>query len=205
MTKNIKIAKAENLQYIASSYGWSENMTIYRPIIAKDSGFHLLGDYFQKTKKNEEIIDDIYIISDPSEENTAYPIDFELVWSSLEADKSTIEKVTFWKPIAPIGFVALGSIVNIGFEKPKTDIMKCIKIELLESSKPILSFTDRGSGSKNNMQIFTSKSNNKINPGTFTIVQHSNMSTVIPKEIHLYSLATDNILIVVEPLELIVI
>eukprot|EP01104_Vermistella_antarctica_P012557 TRINITY_DN3666_c0_g1_i1.p1 TRINITY_DN3666_c0_g1~~TRINITY_DN3666_c0_g1_i1.p1 ORF type:complete len:421 (-),score=31.85 TRINITY_DN3666_c0_g1_i1:157-1359(-) len=53
------------------------------------------------------------------------PIDFEPVWN----DKGTCGKFnnfSLWKPVAPGGYVAMGCVVNCGYEKPYVDSVRCV-------------------------------------------------------------------------------
>ncbi|OUS49212.1 hypothetical protein BE221DRAFT_188456 [Ostreococcus tauri] len=57
---------------------------------------------------------------------TAYPIDFENIWTSDNKD------VSFWKPIAPAGYAAIGNIVTKSIEKPSTECVVCVREALTD-------------------------------------------------------------------------
>ena len=55
---------------------------------------------------------------------TAFPSGFENIWTSDKND------VSFWKPIAPDGYVAVGNVVAASAEMPSTDCVVCVREDL---------------------------------------------------------------------------
>jgi len=59
---------------------------------------------------------------------TAFPDDFELIWKS---DCSTL---SFWKPLAPDGYVAIGNVAVDSTTKPSLESFVCIREDLTETA-----------------------------------------------------------------------
>jgi len=55
---------------------------------------------------------------------TAFPMGFENIWTSDKND------VSFWKPVAPDGYVAIGNVVAASAEMPSTDCVVCVREDL---------------------------------------------------------------------------
>lgn len=84
------------------------------------------------------------------------PDDFEEIWSEAA---STPAGGTLWQPLAPRGYVALGTVCSINHEKPSLNSIRCVREDLVvEASVGELIWDNRGSASR---QYFSAWS---INP-----------------------------------------
>lgn len=91
---------------------------------------------------------------------TAFPIDFEKVW---EGDK---KRVSFWKPVAPQGYVSIGNVVVSSSEKPSTNCVVCVRQDFAEvaSLPPSAAW-------KSNVRF------RSIQKGRYNVIQNGDSST----------------------------
>jgi hypothetical protein len=60
----------------------------------------------------------------------AKPVGFERVWAD-NWDNFDASSVTFWAPVAPDGFVALGFAINGGTTPPDANLYRCVRADLV--------------------------------------------------------------------------
>ncbi|KAJ4300562.1 hypothetical protein N0V88_003241 [Collariella sp. IMI 366227] len=76
------------------------------------------------------------------------PTDYQPLWtdqgSGSKADGS------FWRPVAPPGYITLGDVANAGYNKPSFDQVWCLRADLVADGiyKPGPIWDDKGSGAK---------------------------------------------------------
>ena len=91
---------------------------------------------------------------------TAFPIDFEMIWAA------DVDTVTFWKPVAPDGYVAIGNVVTKDSTKPCLDSVVCIREDLTETAPMPPAAAWR-----------SSRRFRTIGNGRFSIIRNGEMST----------------------------
>jgi len=91
---------------------------------------------------------------------TAFPIDFEMIWAG------DIDTVTFWKPVAPEGYVTIGNVVTRDFSKPRLDSVVCIREDLTEMAP-----MPPAAAWRSNRRFKT------IGKGSFSIIRNGETST----------------------------
>ena len=56
------------------------------------------------------------------------PLDFIKLWENSAILKSSRQgAVSFWQPVPPEGYVALGTVVIRGFARPPLDLIRCVR------------------------------------------------------------------------------
>ncbi|MFC1902206.1 Vps62-related protein [Chloroflexota bacterium] len=63
----------------------------------------------------------------------AAPTDYERIWA--DSGSGANRDGSFWKPVAPTGYVALGVVAMGGYGKPSLDAIRCVKKELTANAK----------------------------------------------------------------------
>eukprot|EP00957_Ditylum_brightwellii_P134082 10222509-Ditylum_brightwellii.AAC.1 len=53
---------------------------------------------------------------------------------------------SFWKPIPVEGYSCLGHVVQSNYNKPSTNLIRCVKEEYLEAANRNWVWDDKGSG-----------------------------------------------------------
>lgn len=125
------------------------SVSYWRPIPTEHfHGFHILGD-FASSDYNSIVRNRIVaIVSDANgPDGTALrpPVDYQRLWSDTGTGADTHGAI--WKPIAPEGYVALGMLCTLGYEKPLLSTMRCIRADLVIASYVgDMIWNDRGSG-----------------------------------------------------------
>ena len=64
----------------------------------------------------------------------ASPTDYELVWG--DQGTGSTDDGSFWKPIPPPGYVALGLVAQSGYDKPSLDDVVCVREDLTIEGAP---------------------------------------------------------------------
>jgi ABC-type cobalt transport system substrate-binding protein len=59
-----------------------------------------------------------------------YPVDYNLIWTSDTNSNGQIFSV--WRPIAPLGMMALGDVIVNGTSKPIKEYITCLPVSMLE-------------------------------------------------------------------------
>ncbi|TEA61408.1 DUF946 domain-containing protein [Pseudomonas sp. CH235] len=129
---------------------------LWRPVPSPDSlpGFYPLGDVAISGNGNINGSKIVAVVREGPAANgkTAQtnalspPDDFEEIWSDAT---STPAGGTLWRPIAPEGYVALGTVCSINHEKPLLSSVRCVREDLvIEASVAELIWNDRGDRSR---------------------------------------------------------
>ena len=90
------------------------------------------------------------------------PIGYEMVWNDKQSGGA--QNGSFWRPQAPLGYVALGDVACDGYDPPSTQFTAkyaCIRGDLLSEGAldtPAV-WTDRGSGVSMEVSIWNVKGN----------------------------------------------
>ncbi|WP_371804295.1 Vps62-related protein [Candidatus Lokiarchaeum ossiferum] len=99
-------------------------------------GFYPLGCIGRGNWDNPDGIDYGLIVKDRTNGSLlAPPTDYELFWKAATSEIGGHYSATFWKPIAPKGYVAMGMVVETGFVKPSTDLIRCVREDLTVQGK----------------------------------------------------------------------
>lgn len=112
--------------------GSREAVSVWRPQ-APSNEYALIGDYAHGThlKPAEGGLLVKAINEDPANPLLKAPVDYELRWESRGAGGKS--DGSFWEPIAPPGYVAIGMVGNTGFSKPLLDTnYRCVREDLCE-------------------------------------------------------------------------
>lgn len=148
---------------------WSSNgskakpATFWRPAPAPDGlpGYFPLGDVLVPVDANinGEIAAAVVCEKDMKRaESTrgkalARPVDFELIWKETGAHSMT--RLSIWRPLAPVGYVALGQVCTIDHCKPSLNSVRCVRQDLvIPANVGELIWNDKGSGASLNFSAF---------------------------------------------------
>ncbi|WP_085684062.1 MULTISPECIES: Vps62-related protein [unclassified Pseudomonas] len=136
----------------------------WRPTPAPDAlpGYFPLGDIaiHSSADINGEIVAAVVCESDSegieSSRGKALmrPDDFELVWKHSGSSIST--RTSIWRPIAPVGYVALGLVCSNDHSKPSSNVVRCIREDLVIAARVGDSiWNDKGSGATQNFSAWS--------------------------------------------------
>jgi hypothetical protein len=104
----------------------------------KSNDYYPIGHIVLKTKTTSGIND----IKQSENEGLKYLIkggedasDFEKIWDNKNINDQ--DPVSIWKVITPSGYVAMSDVVVKGHDKPATNIIKCLPMEVVMDSEKI--------------------------------------------------------------------
>ncbi|WP_455885078.1 Vps62-related protein [Pseudomonas spelaei] len=150
---------------------------LWRPSTTSDalSSFFPLGDIAADHYRNINQSRIVAVVSDANKaEGTALrpPLDYELVWH----DKGTGARTdaSIWRPVPPQGYVAMGLVYGVNYDKPSYHAVRCVREDLVVAAQvgePI--WNDKGSGGPNDLSLWSitlpdaSAGELYLAPGTF--------------------------------------
>jgi len=107
--------------------GYTEDLSyvvFYRPIAP--AGFHALGHYGRQGSGAP--CGWMFVARELEPGALVEPLDYELIGQHSSG-------CSFWRPIPPQGYVALGFVAQMGPEKPDTDEIRCLREDLATPGK----------------------------------------------------------------------
>lgn len=150
---------------------------LWRPSTASDalSSFFSLGDVAVDHYRNINQSKIVAVVSDANKvDGTALrpPVDYQLAWN--DEGTGTRSNSSIWRPVPPEGYVAMGLVYGVNYDKPSRHAVRCIREDLVSTAKSgELIWNDKGSGSANDLSIWSiappdaSAGEIHLAPGTF--------------------------------------
>ena len=131
--------------YTDSGTGANSDLSVFIPKIP--NGYYMVG-HFGQPNYQSQMTGTVPLIKPLDATAVAAPVSFEAMYSDQGSGGN--QDVTFWRVIAPPGYVALGDIVNIGYgpvPNSVKDIYRCVRYDLVRQGTINRSvWTDSGSG-----------------------------------------------------------
>ncbi len=139
--------------------GAHKDVGLWRPSTTSDelSPFFSLGDVAVGHHDNINRSKIVPVVSDVNKVNgTALraPLDYQLVWH----DKGTgaLGNLSIWRPLPPQGYVAMGLVCGVAYDKPSTSAMRCVREDLVQTAQVgDLIWDDKGSGATQNLNTWS--------------------------------------------------
>lgn len=124
------------------------------------AGFYSLGDHAESASGysiyGSSPLGAVIVVKDLTESQTALapPSGFAQVWN--DHGSGGHEDGSFWFPVAPQGYVALGCAAQIGYTQPATDVMMYVRADLvtLAPTGPLV-WSDSGSGAHEDVALWS--------------------------------------------------
>lgn len=157
--------------------GARKAVSLWRPSASSDAlgQFYSLGDIATDSYRNINQRKIVALVSDANKLNgTALrlPSGYELVWKDIGSGARA--ELSVWRPLAPEGYVAMGLVCGVDYEKPSLHAVRCVRADLVASAQPgELIWSDKGSGAQKDFSAWSitaaSAAPGEINlaPGTF--------------------------------------
>lgn len=105
--------------------GANDDGSFYRPV--PSPGYFSLGDYAQRGYDPPAPRGTVYAARSMTKGGInalARPVDYRLVWT--DKGSGAHEDGSFWMPVPPPGYHALGLVAQRGYEKPSLDAVMCV-------------------------------------------------------------------------------
>lgn len=157
--------------------GVYKSISFWRPATSADSlsQFFPLGDIAVEGYRNINQQKVVAVVSDANKvDGTALrsPDEFELVWKDAGSGART--DFSLWRPLPPEGYVSMGLVCGVGYDKPSRNTVRCVREDLVTAAQTgQLIWTDKGSGAPMDFSAWEIKpadaAPGEINlaPGTF--------------------------------------
>jgi len=113
--------------------GADQNGKFWRPV-PDQAGFYPLGDLAVSGRREDVYVESIdgrfavAVVKDTSGTALRPPTDYEPVWA--DHGSGAHWDGSMWRPIPPAGYVAMGLVCNSGYDKPSTDVVRCVRQDL---------------------------------------------------------------------------
>ncbi|WP_226476729.1 Vps62-related protein [Pseudomonas sp. MWU16-30323] len=130
--------------------GVYKSISFWRPATSADplSQFFPLGDIAVEGYRNINQQKVVAVVSDANKvDGTALrsPDEFELVWKDAGSGART--DFSLWRPLPPEGYVSMGLVCGVGYDKPSRNAVRCVREDLVMAARTgQLIWTDKGSG-----------------------------------------------------------
>ncbi|MDY7229769.1 Vps62-related protein [Hyalangium rubrum] len=131
--------------------GASDDVSIWRPNLSQHPGFYSLGDVAMPDGAGGPSPRMTFVVQGEGD-LLARPVDYTWVWSDWGSG-GTYDG-SFWEPVAPAGYTCLGSVGVLGYNKPSTDLIRCVKSEYVLPANPNWVWNDSGSGADHDVALW---------------------------------------------------
>lgn len=137
--------------YTDSGTGAEDDLSVWRPDVSKTPGYFSLGDVAMADHGTPPATS--FVISGPTDA-LAPPVDYQRIWTDRGSGGDQDGSV--WAPVAPPGYQCLGSVAAAGYDKPSTDLVRCVKSLYLVAGTAVKVWDDTGSGADGDLGIWQS-------------------------------------------------
>lgn len=136
--------------------GADKNLSTWKPIV-KQNGFKPLG-YVAKEGYDKPLTAAVAVKG----AKVSAPIDYKRIWGDWGSGAD--QDGSIWEPIPPVGYVALGTVVVKGYDKPSTSEVVCIHKSLVTTTTiGEVIWGDWGSGADNDVVLYKINTLNQSN------------------------------------------
>ncbi|WP_262510437.1 Vps62-related protein [Flavobacterium arcticum] len=138
----MSIVNSFELAWWDKGSGGNMDGAFYNPINIP-IGFHTIDSYGQSNYDFPS--GSILVVKDNVPDVLAHPVDFKLIYKDTGSRASM--DGSFWEPIAPEGYVAMGICCIPGYDKPDKSLVMCLRDDLVNAAKVgNLIWNDKGTG-----------------------------------------------------------
>ncbi|WP_205525767.1 discoidin domain-containing protein [Pyxidicoccus trucidator] len=139
----LRVQAATRFNWIYDDYGTESDgdVAIYRADLSQYPGYYSLGDVAVPTHDDAPRMS--FVVSGEGDV-LARPTDYQWIWSDWGSGGS--HDVSFWDPVPAPGYICIGTVTTLGYDKPSTDLIRCVKGEYVLPGTPNYVWDDAGSG-----------------------------------------------------------
>jgi hypothetical protein len=141
----LKVSYCSTFNFIWNDRGSGASMdgAFYQPI--PPAGYYNIGYYAQGNYNYPNGVVMTVAGEVGAGKPLAYPQDYSLIWADHGSGANL--DGAFWRPIPPMGYVALGTVVTLGYNKPNLAAVVCVRGDLITTGRiSNLIWNDRNSG-----------------------------------------------------------
>ncbi|MFY1831952.1 Vps62-related protein [Myxococcus fulvus] len=129
--------------------GAHSDLSVWRPNLSQLPGHYALGDV---AMPGRGVVPRTTLVVKGEGDVLARPVDYTFVWN--DSGTGGRHDVGFWHPVAPPGYTCLGSVVQLGYDKPSTDLIRCVRSEYVVPGGSSWVWNDQGSGGHHDGSVF---------------------------------------------------
>lgn len=132
---------------------------LWRPSTASDAlrPFFTLGDIAVNHYRNINHANVVAVVSDANKvDGTALraPVDYQLVWQ--DEGTGALSNASIWRPLPPEGYVAMGLVYGVDYDKPSRHAVRCVREDLVMAAQAgELIWDDKGSGAASDLSLWS--------------------------------------------------
>ncbi|MCY0995857.1 Vps62-related protein [Myxococcus sp. MISCRS1] len=127
--------------YDDSGTGSHDDVSVWRPDLSQHPGYYSLGDIAMPGHGQAPRM--TFAVSGEGD-LLARPLYYNRIWE--DGGTGGNHDAAFWQPVPPPGYTCLGSVVELGYNAPPTDRIRCVKDEYVLPAGASWVWNDKGSG-----------------------------------------------------------
>lgn len=144
------------------SSAWMDG-SFYRPAATSFSGYYPVGDYAQGNYNAANGV--VMMVKDDGGILVTKPTHYEQVWND-KGSRADMDG-SFWRPIPPAGYVAIGHVTQNNYNAPSTDAVRVIRSDCVVRCDSWLVWTDRCSKTDMDVGIWAVAETSSPTTGVF--------------------------------------
>ncbi|MCP3097858.1 Vps62-related protein [Myxococcus sp. K15C18031901] len=129
--------------------GATNDVSVWRPDLSQSPGFFSLGDVAMPNRGQAPVT--TFLVRGEGD-LLARPTDYLRTWR--DTGSGGTHDVSFWEPVAPSGYTCLGHVAVLGYSKPSTDLIRCVRSEYVLPANPAWVWDDSGSGANDDIGVW---------------------------------------------------
>ncbi|WP_199741898.1 Vps62-related protein [Corallococcus sp. CA047B] len=129
--------------------GATNDISVWRPDLSQSPGFFSLGDVAMSNRGQAPAT--TFLVRGEGD-LLARPSNYTWTWS--DSGSGGTHDVSFWEPVAPAGYTCLGHVAVLGYSKPSTDLIRCVRSEYVLPANPAWVWDDSGSGANDDIGVW---------------------------------------------------
>ncbi|MCY1082512.1 Vps62-related protein [Archangium lansingense] len=145
----VQAATSFNWIYDDHGTGADNDVAVWRANLAQYPGYYSLGDVAQPFHGSAPRVS---WVASGEGDVLARPADYAWVWSDWGSGGT--HDVSIWEPLPAAGYTCLGTVTVLGYDKPSTDLIRCVRSEYVLPANPSGLWNDSGSGADYDVGIW---------------------------------------------------
>ena len=167
--QRLEVQRADQFHWVYDDAGTGADgdVAVWRPNLAAYPGYHSLGDVAMPGS----IPRGTYVAKGEGD-LLARPIDYAWAWDDKGSGGD--HDASVWEPIPAPGYTCIGTVVTLGYGKPSTDHIRCVKSDYVLPARGVYVWDDNGSGANRDVSFFEALPNDyrTLPLGTFATLPY---------------------------------
>ncbi|WP_199745869.1 Vps62-related protein [Corallococcus sp. AB030] len=149
--KALEVRPTSRFSWIYDDHGTgaTNDIAVWRPDLSQTPGFFSLGDVAMPNRGQAPAT--TFVVRGEGD-LLARPSNYNWIWD--DSGSGGTHDVSFWEPVAPAGYTCLGHVAVLGYSKPSTDLIRCVRSEYVLPANPAWVWDDRGSGADDDIGVW---------------------------------------------------